>query len=302
MIVSNRFIFGLMTTFLFLTLLTTNKSEAFQCPRGYHFVNGKCQPVQIPPNAELDFTGHGWVCKHGFRLFKGKCVPVVVPENAELDFTGHGWVCKRGYYMTGEKCKPVVIPPNADLDFTGHSWVCKRGYYLSEGKCKLVVVPQNAEINFTGHNWVCRSGFKNVGNQCIPMTSGEIEKQQQQTKKIYEQIQRRRIYVSDKCDAAYKRCVSECEDVSIYDYDSGNYISINNTDFLDNCESACARGRRYSEDEDADEKCYEFKRACRNDCPSDVYDYDSGEYLMLTDADSQCEDACRAGERACESW
>ncbi len=260
-----------MITFLFLTLLSPNQSEAFQCPRGYHLVDGKCQPVQVPPNAELDFTGHGWVCKRGFRLFNSKCVPVVVPENAELDFTGHGWVCKRGYYLSGGKCKPVVIPPNAELDFTGH-------------------------------NWVCRPGFKRVRNRCIQMTSEELKQQQQQMRKIYEQIQRKRIYVHGRCDAAYKRCISECEDIYIYNYDSGDYISIDYTDFLDNCEAACARGRRFCEDEHADEKCYEFKRACRNDCPSDVYDYNSGEYLMLTDADSQCEDACRAGERECESW
>lgn len=298
MLVFKRFSFGLITTFLFLTLLGPNQSEAFQCPRGYHLMNGKCQPVQIPPNAELDFSGHGWVCKRGYYLSWGKCKPVVIPPNAELDFTGHSWVCKRGFRFFNGKCIPVEIPENAELNFTGHAWVCKRGYYLSEGKCKPVVVPPNAELYFTGHNWMCQPGFKRVRNQCIPMTSEEIKQQ----RKIYEQIQKKRIYVHDKCDAAYKRCISECEDVSIYDYDSGDYISIDNTDFLDNCEAACARGRRYCEDEDADEKCYEFKRACRNDCPSDVYDYDSGEYLMLTDADSQCEDACRAGERECESW
>ena len=205
------FIFGLMIVFLFPTLLVPNKSQAFQCPRGYILVNGKCQPVQIPPNAELDFTGHGWVCMRGFQLLHSKCVPVVVPENAELDFTGHGWVCKRGFRLFNGKCIPVELPENAELDFTGHAWVCKRGYHLSEGKCKPVVVPPNAEIDFTGHNWVCRPGFKKVHNQCIPMTSEELKQQL----KFYEQIQKKRIYIHDKCDAAYKRCISECEDVSL---------------------------------------------------------------------------------------
>ena len=72
-----------------------------------------------------------------------------------------------------------------------------------------------------------------------------------------------------------------------------------------------------------------FSSSVIADCPDDVYDYDSGNYLYNTDAeekceeavnsaveeacyegyrkcrnecsDSDCEDACRAGKRACEN-
>ena len=211
--------------------------------------------------------------------------------------------CPRGFQLVDGKCVPVVIPPNAELNVYGNGWKCKRGFQLVDGKCVPVVIPPNAELNVYGNDWVCRPGFKKTANQCIPMTPEEQKQQQEQMRKIIEQIKRRRVAVNDRCDAAYNRCVNECESVSIFNYETGNYRSVRNTDFLDNCEEACSRGRRYCEDEDDnEEKCYEFKRACRNDCPSDVYDYRSGKYLMLTDANDQCEDACGAGERECESW
>ena len=105
----------------------------------------------------------------------------------------------------------------------------------------------------------------------------------------------------DGCDNAYSRCVKSCEsETNYFDYDTSNYRELYNTDYASNCSDACRRGRKYCEDEDVDERCYEFKRKCRNSCPSDVFDYSSGEYKFLTDVDSLCEDSCRAGERACE--
>ena len=103
------------------------------------------------------------------------------------------------------------------------------------------------------------------------------------------------------CDAAYSKCVNSCEsETSYFDYESGNYQSLSNTDYSSNCEDACRRGRNYCEDEDKDERCYEFKRACRSDCPSGVFDYSSGGYKFFTDVESMCEDACGDGERACD--
>ena len=103
------------------------------------------------------------------------------------------------------------------------------------------------------------------------------------------------------CDAAYSRCVNSCEsESSYYDYDSGEYLSLSNTDYVSKCTDACSRGRNYCEDEEKDEMCYEFKRACRNDCPSSIYDYSSGDFKLLTDVESKCEEACEDGERACD--
>ena len=103
------------------------------------------------------------------------------------------------------------------------------------------------------------------------------------------------------CGAGYSKCVDSCEsETSYFDYESGDYRSLSNTDYASNCKDACRRGRNYCEDEDKDERCYEFKRACARDCPSDVFDYSSGEYKLITDVDSICEDACRDGERACD--
>ena len=115
-------------------------------------------------------------------------------------------------------------------------------------------------------------------------------------------LKQRSGFGSGGCDSAHQRCVNECDSVSlIYDYDKGDYVQIFNSDFSSNCEDACQRGRSYCENEDDNEgKCYEFKRACNNECPSDVYDYNTGNYLFLTDAEDICEDACRSGERACE--
>jgi hypothetical protein len=229
-----RFI-HILQPFLAFMLLFFSSAEADQCPRGFYYSNGKCLPVQIP-------------------------------ENAQLNVYGNGWDCKRGFYKLGDKCLPVQIP-------------------------------ENAELSPLGNGWQCRQGFKKVESKCVPMTAQELKEQQEKMKQILQQIQKKRVYVQNKCDAAYNRCVRECEGVSIYSYETGNYISAGNTDFPDKCESACKRGRRYCEDEDPDEQCYEFMRACRNDCPSDVYLYRSGKYLISTDAEDQCEDACRSGER-----
>ena len=185
--------------------------------------------------------------------------------------------------------KEITVPENAYR--SGNAWYCNTGYRKVGSECKKLTVPANAYVS--GNAWYCNKGFKktNNGKACKKMTADEARKQEI----LLQQI--RRGYIGEPCDRAYNRCTSECSD-EIYNYDTGNYIS--NTDVASNCEDACRRGRNYCEDEDKDEQCYEFKRACRNDCPSDVYDYDSGDYLYNTDVNSMCEDACRSGERACE--
>ena len=41
---------------------------------------------------------------------------------------------------------------------------------------------------------------------------------------------------------------------------------------------------------------------CVNSCESEssYFDYDSGDFKLITDVESKCEDACRDGERACD--
>lgn len=105
---------------------------------------------------------------------------------------------------------------------------------------------------------------------------------------------------SDKehCEDAESKCKRSC-DSTVYDWDSGEYLYY--TDAEDLCEDACKRGARSCDDEDSiDDGCYEFKRRCKRDCPSEVYDWDSGEYLYNTDAVDLCEDACNSGYRWCD--
>lgn len=54
-------------------------------------------------------------------------------------------------------------------------------------------------------------------------------------------------------------------------------------------------------EEAVEEACDNAHSACVLECPSEVYDYDSGNYLYSTDVNSKCEDACRAGKWNCES-
>ena len=104
------------------------------------------------------------------------------------------------------------------------------------------------------------------------------------------------------CDEAYKKCITSCDSVkSISNLENGRLVKSSATDFPSKCEDSCRRGRRYCEDEsNRSEGCYEFKRACRNECPSTVFNYRSGNFMLLTDANSKCEDACSFGYRNCE--
>ena len=54
--------------------------------------------------------------------------------------------------------------------------------------------------------------------------------------------------------------------------------------------------------EDAiEEACDNAYSACVLDCPSEVLDYESGNYLYNTDANSNCEDACQTGRYSCDT-
>jgi hypothetical protein len=104
------------------------------------------------------------------------------------------------------------------------------------------------------------------------------------------------------CNDAFKRCRNECNSIgTLYNYENGNLLNSLDTDFVSNCENSCRRGKRYCEGEsNRSDGCYEFKRKCRNECPSSVISFSTGNILLLTDANSKCEDACYSGYRRCE--
>jgi hypothetical protein len=104
------------------------------------------------------------------------------------------------------------------------------------------------------------------------------------------------------CFDALKRCENECNTSGLlFDIESGKLINAHETDFIGNCKDACRRGKRYCENEsNSSDGCYEFKRKCRNQCPSAVMNFRNGNILLLTDANSKCEDACHYGYRRCE--
>lgn len=104
------------------------------------------------------------------------------------------------------------------------------------------------------------------------------------------------------CDDAFKKCHVECQAVkSFFNFQTGKFVKSTDTDFPVNCENSCSRGRRYCESEsNRSESCYEFKRACRNDCPTALFNYRGGNYLFTTDVNAKCEDACSYGYRKCE--
>lgn len=104
---------------------------------------------------------------------------------------------------------------------------------------------------------------------------------------------------NSKCDDAYRKCKRECDN-QIYDYEGSRYLDASDTDFIGHCEDACKRGKRYCENEDdVNDKCDEFRRKCNGECPSMVYLNSESRYLSNTNANSCCEDACRAGYREC---
>lgn len=104
------------------------------------------------------------------------------------------------------------------------------------------------------------------------------------------------------CFDAVRKCESECSTSGfLFDIESGKLINSHETDFIGNCKDACRRGKRYCENEsNTSDGCYEFKRKCRNQCPSAVMNFRNGNILLLTDANSKCEDACHYGYRRCE--
>jgi len=105
--------------------------------------------------------------------------------------------------------------------------------------------------------------------------------------------------IQEACDDAERRCKGECSSATITDQHT--YKEITWSDFDGKCEDACRAGKRACEDEDdRTDACYYFKKRCNSNCPNDVYDWNAGEYLLFTNAEDACEDACRSGHRWCD--
>ena len=109
-------------------------------------------------------------------------------------------------------------------------------------------------------------------------------------------------FTYSNCSDGCKRCISECSGVkSIFNYENSTFVKSSDTDFPSNCEDSCRRGRRYCEDEsNLSDGCDEFKRKCRNQCPTSIFSYRNGKFLFVTDANSKCENSCNSGYRRCE--
>ena len=106
---------------------------------------------------------------------------------------------------------------------------------------------------------------------------------------------------NDVCYNAYSKCIKTCESQTNYfDYNSSEIKKLSNTDYSSQCSSACRRGKSFCEGEDKDEMCYEFKRACSMACPLSIFDYSLSEFVLLSDFELKCGDACSNGQRACE--
>ena len=238
-----------------------------------------------PPNSIN--IGDRWICMSGFKRQGSQCLPINIPPNAFA--YGERWLCNTGYKRVGNACQRIAVPPNAFA--YGERWLCNTGYKRVGSACQKIAVPPNAMA--VGNRWICKVGFKFNPSKtgCLKMTAQEAA---QQIKLLN---LHRAGYLGNPCDRAYNRCVSECP-TSIYDYENSRYVS--NTDANSKCEDACSTGQSNCEGESRDERCEEFQSGCSSDCPSTVYDYNSGDFLLLTDINSKCEDACQAGQYACE--
>jgi hypothetical protein len=223
-----------------------------------------------------------------FQLISLSAVAQAIPENSHV--SGNVWYCDTGYKRVGNTCQELNVPEDAHV--SGNVWYCDTGYKRVGNTCQKLNVPENAHIS--GNVWYCDTGYKRVRETCTEMTEQDKARQRLMLLTL-------ETSSGEGCDAAYHRCVNECEDVSVlFDYERDDYHPIGNSDFASNCEDACQGGRNHCEDEEGDERCFEFKRACTIDCPTSVFDYDESDYLLLTDAEDTCEDACSAGKRACE--
>jgi hypothetical protein len=255
----------------------------WECRRGFKLGSGGCEAVSIPKHGKLNILGNDWDCERGYRVSVQGCEPVKIPEHAKLNILGNDWECNRGYKFNSSVCERVNLPPNAKLNILGNDWECNRGYKSSNSGCEKIEIPAHAKLTILGNDWECAPNFKQSGPSCVPMDREELAAFRRERAELMSRV--RAEMALDPCDRGRRKCEREC--------DSENALLSSDTEdastFLDACYYACKKGKGYCDDEDdKDERCDEFKRGCRKNCP---YQFE---------LNSKCEDACRAGQRACE--
>lgn len=142
------------------------------CDPGYRERNGKCRPVEVPPNAYATNKsyGRGWECNRGYQLSGGACVRIEVPPNAYLDMTsGRRWRCERGYRVRAQECVAIAVPEHGYLSGNSYDsgWKCNRGYRAVDGDCVALQLPENAHIDYSGNDWTCNPPYRRRGDGCV---------------------------------------------------------------------------------------------------------------------------------------
>jgi len=171
-------------------------------------------------------------------------------------------------------------------------------------------VPDNARV--VGNAWYCIDGYKKVSEACeLDPNYKRMSIQEMQEERVRLVQEQRKILIdlqevrgagapsasASPCNMARASCSSRCSSVSIFDYESGDYIT---TNFNADCSSACDSGALACEFSTVDERCDEFLSDCESSCSFSVIS-NSGDFLYLTNSEDECRDACRSGESACDA-
>ena len=91
-------------------------------------------PAPVPDQAYID-VGDDWQCDRGFKRVADRCEEIQVPEHAFLEYNGKRWKCERGYKRVNEQCQVAQVPEHAFLNFAGNDWVCERGFTREGNRC-----------------------------------------------------------------------------------------------------------------------------------------------------------------------
>ncbi len=91
-------------------------------------------PAPVPDHAYIDIGDH-WRCERLFKRVADRCEEIQVPGHAFLEYAGNLWRCERGYKRVKEQCKMVQLPEHAFLEYTGTRWQCERGFQRSGDRC-----------------------------------------------------------------------------------------------------------------------------------------------------------------------
>ncbi len=91
-------------------------------------------PAPVPDHAYID-SGDHWKCDRGFKRVDDRCEEIQGPEHALLNYPGKDSKCERGYERADGECSSLEVPEHAYLDYTGNDWVCDRGFKREGNRC-----------------------------------------------------------------------------------------------------------------------------------------------------------------------